>query len=77
MFWKKLWICCRKGLREPKQIAYHAAIVLKHKAGLRLDVCIVACEVVGEEFTIFENRVDRLAKKSRLATEKADRVAIA
>jgi hypothetical protein len=50
--------------------------VFQHEAGLRLGVCVVTCKVVGEELTVFENGVDRLAKKPCLAAETADGLAV-
>ena len=60
-----------------QQVADHPTVLLKHKTRLRFDVGIVACQVIGEEFAVFENRIDRLAQKPGLATEKANSFAIA
>ena len=64
-------------LARTKKVTHHPPVVLQHEARLRLNVCIVICEIVCKELTVFENGVDGLAKESCLATEKAHRFAIA
>ena len=59
-----------------QQIAFDDPLLLQNKGGLRLYIRVVAGQVIGKELPILKDRVDRLAQKSSLAAEVADRLPI-
>ena len=64
------------GAVGAKQVALHYPSLHEHKGGLRLNVGVVAGQVVGKELAIFKDRVDRLAEKSGFAAEASHRLAV-
>ena len=65
-----------EGTVGAEQITLHNALLFQHEGRLRLDVGVVARQVVGENLAILEDRVDRLTQKSGLAAEMAHGLAI-
>src|SRR5438552_3801688 len=54
---------------RPKQIAANLAVHLQNKRRFRLVVGVISREKIGEQLSIFVDRVDRHTQKSSLATE--------
>ena len=52
-----------------QKISLHDTVLLQNEGGLRLNVSVVSREVIGKEFAILKDGVDRLAKESWFTTE--------
>src|SRR5213595_3798505 len=63
-------------LARAKQITANLALDLDHKRGLRFPIGVIGSEKIGEQLSIFVNRIDRLAQKSGIAAKLADSIAI-
>src|ERR1700730_2971408 len=59
-----------------EQIAADFTVHLENERRFRLVIGIIGGEKIGEQLSIFVNRINRFAEKSSLATELPDRLAI-
>src|SRR5436189_518872 len=59
-----------------QQIAADLAIDLDHKRGLGFPIGVIGGKKIGEQLSIFVDRIDRLAQKSGIAAKLADSIAI-
>src|SRR4051812_38867770 len=63
-------------LARAEQVTADIAVDLEHEGGLRFLVRVIAGQEIREQLVVLENRIDRFAEESGLATETADRAAI-
>ena len=65
-----------RGMARAEQVAADFPIHEQHKGRLRLPVRVIRGEVVGEEFAILEDGIDRFSEKAGIAAQLADSRAI-
>jgi hypothetical protein len=63
-------------MARPQEISLQPVVFNEDESTIRFVSQIVFCQEVGEELTIFEDRVDRAAEEPGFATKCPDRVPI-
>ena len=66
-----------EGTVRSEQIPLHHVILLQHERRLRLDIGVVAGQIVGKNLAILEDGIDRLTQKPGLTAEMTHGLAIA
>ncbi len=52
-----------EGAVGAEKVPFDSAVLHHHKGGLGLDVGVITCQVIGKEFAILKDGIDRLAQE--------------
>ena len=60
-----------------EEVAFDHAALLEHECRLGLHIGVIGGQIIGKKRAVLENRINRLAKKTRLATKPTHCLAVA